>query len=378
MNNTLVYISTSAYESQVLNPLKEIAKSQFFRNIILLVSEKNDVEWNNLLERNKKSKISIVRFKSHPNYHFYNRIRSAEFKKIFSEILSNNNTIIHIRGEFFAMPVKRALKKLNLTNVKILSDVRGASSEETLLYKKSKPPFLQLKLYHQRKNLKLLKFNSDYISCVSEKLKKYLIEKSGICQDRIYINHCIAGDEFNYDTLIRDEYRKILKIKSKDILFLFMTGGNSNWQNTDEIINSIANNGYKILNLSRIKFKHENVINLFVPYNNVHNYLKASDISIVWRNDDVVNNVACPIKFSEYICSGLPVIANNGVDLINDYIKTTGYGITIKSFDDIIPESINRLVSLDRQKVSSYAHDLFSLKVISKRYISVYKDILRR
>ena len=48
---------------------------------------------------------------------------------------------------------------------------------------------------------------------------------------RIYINHCIAGENFKYSKAIREEYREKLKLTKSDVLFLFVTGGNAPWQN---------------------------------------------------------------------------------------------------------------------------------------------------
>jgi len=48
-----------------------------------------------------------------------------------------------------------------------------------------------------------------------------------------------------------------------------------------------------------------------VPYEEVTKYLNAVDFAVVWRDNNIVNKVASPVKFSEYVCTGLPVIANN-------------------------------------------------------------------
>lgn len=377
METRLIYISSAAYESQVINLLRELVEYGYFEEVVLMVSEPNDSVWEGTLEKFKDTGIRFIKFKKYPNYHFYKKAQSFEFIRIFKSILKEN-TIIHIRGDFFAGSVRHALKKIQLKDVFIYSDVRGASYEETKFYKKNKPILQQLKLYQQRKNLKLLKQNSDYVSCVSEKLKDYVIERSKFIKKKIFINHCIAGSDFSYDPKVRNEYREKLGIDKNEILFLFMTGGNSNWQNTIEIIDNIAEKGYKILNLSKLKFTHKRVINKFVDYNEVYKYLNASDIGIVWRNDDVVNNVACPIKFGEYVCCGLPVIANTGVDLINTYIDRTNYGLTIRDFDQINENNINNLVAIDRNEISENAQKMFAVENVARNYFSNYKEIVEK
>jgi len=202
------------------------------------------------------------------------------------------------------------------------------------------------------------------------------LKRSKINKDKVYINHCIAGNSFKFSNEIRVKYRIKLGVKDDDTLFLFVTGGGGKWQNTIEIVNSIVKKGYKVLNLSRNIIQSENVINLFVPHKEVSNYLNAADISIVWRNNDVVNNVASPVKFSEYVCCGLPVLANNGVSLINKYIEKTGYGKTINSFEEINSSEIKKFMSLNRREISNYAVQHFSAEVITNNYISIYDKLL--
>ena len=376
MDKTLIYISDFGGDSQVLNLLKEIKFAGYFSKIFLLVGEKNNDSWESLLKKTENSNIDVFRFKKFPNYSFFKFFQSKAINKIIKNILSSN-TIIHLRGEALTAIVRDIINNHNYQNVRILTDVRGASYEEIKLYSKIKPPFLQLKLIHLKKSLKSLKRSSDYISCVSLKLREYVLKRTKMDESKIFVNHCIAGEEFKYDEQIREKYRNTLNLSTVDVVFLFVTGSNAPWQNTNKIINQIAENGYKILNLSKKEINHENVINLFVPYTEVSNYLNAADISVVWRNDDVVNQVAAPIKFSEYVCCGLPVVANTGVELINNYIKTSGYGVTINDLNELQPETIEKLISLDRNTISEYAREIFSLNVISKKYISIYEEMLK-
>jgi len=377
MNTTLIYISVpgaTVFESQVLSLLKEIESLKYFGKIILLAGIKDENQWQNLIERNKRYNIDVVRFKSYPNYHFYSRKQSKEFLKVFTKIVTSN-TVIHLRGESFAFSVKQALKKTGKKNVKVISDIRGAAYEESSLYGK-KSILLPLKLYQLKRNVKKVRKNNDFISCVSAKLKDYILERSNIEESKIVINHCMAGREFTFSQSVRDQYRKKLNINEDDILFLFITGANRAWQNTDEVIFGLANNGYKVLNLSKKEINHLNVINMFVPYNEVPNYLNASDIGVIWRNDDMVNNVASPIKFSEYVCCGLPILTNNGVELINQYIKSSNNGMIIENLVQINKEEINRLISLDRNLIGKLAQNKFSSESISKNYLSIYKQMI--
>lgn len=374
-NKTLIYIGKvgpAVFDSQVVELLVEIEKKNFFNKVILLAGiNKNN---NHLIEPLiKKSGLKIIPFKQFPNYHFFRGKQKKELKKVLSNFLGDN-TIIHTRGESLFQVLRPII---NDSNTSILGDIRGAVYEETLLYDKLKPVFQQLKLYQHKNNLRNLKNNIDYVSCVSNKMKAYIIDRTSMEHDKIYVNHCISGENFKFSESIRKEYRKKLNIDDQEVLFLFSTGGDSNWQNTEEIVNRISKKGFKILNLSKRNIDNENVINLFVPYHEVSRYLNAVDVAIIWRKNDIVNDVASPVKFSEYVSSGLPVIANDGVDLISSYIEKTKHGKIIENFNEINATIVEELKSVDRIEISLTAQKIFSANTIVDQYLSLYQNMYK-
>lgn len=374
-NKTLIYIGIPNIAAQVVKLLESIKKSQFFDRIILLIGVKNKLSIDKNTSILESDACEIIPFIQYPNYPFYNGNQKKEFYRVLKNIL-RNNTIIHTRGEGYVRFVRHAIDRFNYNNVKILSDIRGALVEETQIYNRFYPIQHQLKIYQQQKNLKLVGPKSDGISCVSEQLRQYVLNNTQIDSSKIFVKHCFAGYEFTFSREVRKRYREKLGLYDEDVVFLFVTGNDSKWQNTDVIVKSIVDKGYKILNLSKRKIELHNVINLYVPYSEVPNYLNAADIGIIWRNDDVVNNVASPTKFSEYVCCGLPVIANRGVSLVIDYISESGYGKIVNQFNDINSTEINRLISMERDEISRYAYQFYSLEVITNNYIKIYNELL--
>ena len=369
----LIYICkpyASVFESQVIEYLILLKKRRVFKEIILLLGVKDEKDFD-IQGFVQKYSLDIKIFKLYPNYTFFKGIQYVAIRKKLEAVL-DQNSIIHLRTELLSKAVYKVVRKNPNKNIKVITDVRGAVYEETLLYKSYNPLLKKLKLWAHRKNLAELKDNTDIISCVSLELKNYVIERTGIDGSKVFVNHCLAGSNFNFVDTVRSNYRELLGIKENEVLFLFSTGGGGNWQNTSDIISKIAEKGYRILNLSRQKIEHENVINLFVPYDEVPKYLNAVDIAIVWRDNNVVNQVASPVKFSEYVCSGLPVIANDGVCLIKNYIQITGFGELINSFDDINEEVVAKLEMLNREEISSKGRELYASKTIIDQYIKMY------
>ena len=111
----------------------------------------------------------------------------------------------------------------------------------------------------------------------------------------------------------------------------FPAGALANWQNTD-VLNKLAEKGFKVLNLSKKNISHKNVINRFNSYNEMPYYLNAADVAIIWRDESVVNKVASPVKFSEFVCCGLPVISNRSVDMISEYITRNESGLLTRKY----------------------------------------------
>ena len=375
---TLIYISgtdSSVFSSQVISLLIELKEFGFFNRVILLAGIKKNQNSTSELERLLPYGFEVITFKLYPNYGFYSFLQTKEIQSALKRILTNN-TIIHLRGETFLKNVNIAVENIKVKNVRIITDIRGANLDEIKLYLKNvyNPIKYWLKLKQAKKSIQLAGTCSNYISCVSESLSKYVIRKTNIKENRIGINHCIASKSFDYSEGKRNEFREKLGLKEDDILCVFVTGGNGPYQNTKRIVSEFLDKEVKVLNLSKTKIP--GAINLFVQFNEVPGYLCAADIGIVWRNDDIVNNVASPVKFSEYVCCGLPVISNNGVHLIKDYIAETGNGKIVDRFEDIDLDMIKELMAINRNVISDIAQKQFSAKIVVENYISIYNELI--
>lgn len=63
-----------------------------------------------------------------------------------------------------------------------------------------------------------------------------------------------------------------------------------------------------------------------VPHAEVQNYLVAGDVGLLLRRPSPINSVASPIKFAEYVGSGVPVLASPGIGDLDQIISTYGVG----------------------------------------------------
>ena len=323
----LIYINSglsSVFESQVLGLLKYLQSKGGLNRILLLYGYRNREEKMRINALMNQSGIEVFYFRVYPNYSFFNSFTGMSAASVIKKsIINPQKTVVHCRGELIAWILQPILLKTGIKIERILVDVRGAAHEEIKEFSSLVPFLKALKIKNYYKALKSLnKFM--YISTVSESLKEYIFHQTRVNKELISVIPCPAGIEFNVNKEKRSEIRKSLNISEEEILFLFSSGGTGGWQNINTL-EVMAVNGWKVLNLSKAHIDNSNVINRFVPYKEVPYYLSAADVAVISREESIVNKVASPVKFSEYVCSGLPVIATPSVDSINSFIRETGF-----------------------------------------------------
>lgn len=362
----------SVFDSQVLALLKAIDKKNTFKKIYLFLGIRNEKQKNDFFARKVPPEIETVFFKTYPNYPFFNHLSRRSIQTaLFSQSINLIEAIFHTRGEMIAWHLSKILESKYHKN--IIPDVRGASVEEIDEFYDSNKFTKSVKIVNYKKAVKnLIKFHK--ISVVSDSLKEYLISKYNIEPGRIVITRSLAGSDFQFNGAQREYIRKEFNLSKDDTLIVFSSGGTANWQN-NEVLIMLAEKGLKVLNLSKKVIDHKNIVNKFVRYSEMPAYLNAADAAIIWRDKCVVNKVASPVKFSEYICCGLPVIANNSVDMISDYITRHDCGVLIDSLDNIDSSTIIILKQKDRKQISESGILNFGINSVVNNYFKTYSSI---
>jgi glycosyltransferase involved in cell wall biosynthesis len=65
----------------------------------------------------------------------------------------------------------------------------------------------------------------------------------------------------------------------------------------------------------------------------VGKYLEASDLGLLLRENHVVNRVASPTKFAEYLLCGLPVVISPWVGDFSELVEAHRLGLVINPMD---------------------------------------------
>ena len=374
----LVYLTAevgSVFESQVVSLLKYYLKKNWFRSIHLVCGIRSEKEKTRVRKALDGKGIDVLFFENRPNYFFFN---ASQQKQVFSALhgLPNDlkEPIVHIRGELLALHASKPILKKWGSLKHVLVDIRGAGWEEVQEFQKMSFLLMILKKPNFTKAFKNL-HTFGAISAVSEALKLYMGKSMGNSKHPIHVVPCLVSDNFERSKQSRNRIRTELGIQEQQKLIVFSSGGNAGWQQ-NEVLEKMVSGRWQILNLSARSIEAEGVINRFVSYAEVPDYLAAADAAIIFRSHSVVNKVACPVKFCEYLCVGLPVIANNSVDLIKSTLEQHAFGCLISSPESIHALTDDALFGFDHQSIANYGKTVFGIEAVAATYKSIYSSLV--
>jgi len=273
------------------------------------------------------------------------------------------------------------LKKFYYKNIKVICDCRGIGSKE-ILYKPGirKKALLSAKI---REIERYVYSESDYLFCVTRAFKEYILNenKKKVKKIRV-IPCCLDVNKFKYDPILRKKVRQEMGIKSSDFVVLY-SGSLNEWQLPSrmmeifKIIRGIIKNSIFVMLTRDLKnaqslfigsgLKEKSFIISFKPYNIVSKYLLAGDIGLLIREDNDVNRVAFPVKFSEYIRCGVPVLSSISSDVM-DLVRDYGLGYRLKNFNnDGEVKKVSRKIKEDIAYIKSDEYKKKISKIIGNR-----------
>ncbi|MGF1689586.1 glycosyltransferase [Photobacterium japonica] len=177
-----------------------------------------------------------------------------------------------------------------------------------------------------------------------------LFDSIGLDKERKYICYCGNSQKWQKIDFLLDVFSYIHKQDNKiDLVIL-----TKDLETFDKEIRK------REISAERIVLK--TVENPEVP-----NFLVASNLLYLLRDDDEINNVACPTKAMEYLSSGTDIIVSKGLGDITSIVDSEDKGIVvdldsntkISIVGDLIIHRINnnrtqRIVDIDKYRLSNY------------------------
>ena len=400
MASRVRYLSTgimdTAFESQVLPVLVAAHQSQFdlihisFDPFRREITERYREKWKKL----DSMGIKTLYFKQMPP--FAPSFLAIDVKRILSAFRvwreENKRVVIHARGHLNAYR-GLILKKRFPEQIRLIADLRGAVSDEVC---QGPAPFTKylfsqyLRKFYQRIEHQVV-HQADAILCVSNVFKEYLQTTYGVQQITV-IPTFVDTSRFKFSQLSREVFRKKLGLSDR-IVFVY-SGGIAPWQRIENIIQLFIHLRRELDNLFMLflspepsviehlvgdQIRREDMQVIRVPHHEVGGYLCAADVGILLREKILTNRVAAPIKFSEYMCCGLPCILSEEIGDTAEVIRKEKAGIVLDGSREA-PKSpeFQKLLVLNREEISNRMSKKYASSLYIPEILKLYRTLAEK
>lgn len=365
-------------KSQVVSLLNFLGKNGVQSTLISLKNKHATYQDNN-------SKINYIFIENKPfiiNIFLYAFLIYTIVKK---------DDIIHVRSYipmFGLLIVKPFIKN------KIIFDMRGLLPQEFLMRKRNIKDIIKSIVFSVFE--KIFIYMSNKIVVVSTHFMDYILSKYDYL-DQANVVVIPTLSIISKDIDIVDCKKKYFS--NEEIILFVYSGSLEGWQNFEETIllfsqiNILIPNSRLIifskntLDADRICAKYLSKLYYRVDslsYNQLNSHLLSCDFGFLLRENHIVNRVASPIKFSDYINSDTYVIATENIGDVSTIISSDKVGCVIPGIrlgeEEILElvKNIKKLFGINFQE-KKYAfkrvQDIFKIENIAEKYIKLYSKI---
>ncbi len=307
--------SLSVFESQVHTLCNK--HSEQYDVTLLALCKPSEMPLPRLPDSNYK----LEKFKKFPK--FFSMLSQKLAVQIFNQSsLFEEADIIHCRGHIGTLFALLVCKKYGIKKP-IVSDIRGVSPEEFLGLESPLAPLYSALSGHVEKYLFK---NINQFFFVTKNMEDHYRKKYPHSTFSSEIYPTIVNDDlFFHDIKKRHLTRNKLGYKENHCVYCYV-GNTSPWQKLDEILlefdnKSNINKNLRLLivttepntvngMLSKMQIDNPYIVVTSSSYQDVPNYLNASDYGLLIRDNTIVNYVASPTKRNEYSACGLPIITD--------------------------------------------------------------------
>jgi len=309
-------------------------------------------------------------------------------------VQSKQIEMIHARSH---IPATIALRLKRRFGIKMIFDVRGLMAEEYVdadHWKKESAPYRLTKAMESRALQA-----SDGVVTLTEKIWPAIKDWKGLRgRDVIHevVPCCTDLELFRFSQSDRERVRAELDLQDRFVLvysgsiggwyltdkmadlfvallkhepqghFLWLTGGSNSLIEklmSDRAVNS---NQFTVLNVAPAE---------------VPSYLSASDVGIAFYKPTFSRLATSPVKVSEYLACGLPVIVNAGVGDSDTFVESQTVGSVVKDFSEGEYKqalvTIGNLLAGDvRERARTVAESFFDVRRTGlERYARLYEKV---
>jgi glycosyltransferase involved in cell wall biosynthesis len=270
----------------------------------------------------------------------------------------NRPFIFHCRGAGMTALALRVRR--HQSDFRIVFDCRGIAYAE-YLYERRSIGRSETELARSAKNLlemeKRCARQADSILCVSNAMAGYLVREFGVDREKITVVPCsVDAQKFASGASEREAVRRELRIDGRFVLTY--CGSMHAWQLPEmgfrlfRLIQRLAPEAHYLIlttqpeRMKALAARHglgtEEATVVRVPHEEVPRYLAAGDVGLLLRERSLVNEVASPVKFAEYLAAGLPVILTEGIGDFSELVRLRSLGMVFeeKATDDEVASQL--------------------------------------
>ena len=278
----------------------------------------------------------------------------------------HGNAIVHCRG--YEAAKLALIARQPLSGIRIIYDCRGLNGVERAYMRgylePSRAPWPILNKMEQiEKSERMAARNADALFCVSAAMKHAVCQRWGIADEKISVVPCSTDTYLGFDLDgVRESVRRKLKLEGRFVVAY--CGSLAPWQAVEDSLEWFKHvarskpNAYllavtthpermtRYANQARIPESARSVLS--VSQSKVIEYLAAADCGLLVRKPSLVNQVASPVKFAEYLSAGVPVMISENVGDYSECVKRHGLGTVLPNcFEQVrIQQALDTIFSL--------------------------------
>ncbi|MCK4507656.1 MAG: glycosyltransferase [Desulfuromonadales bacterium] len=324
------------------------------------------------------------------NYELFLKVYGAYIKHVSCKEPGCTRQIIHPRG-LPSANIAYLLHKRD-QSVRYLYDMRGDLSAEFEFRSKNSGVSIA-DIDRGKRNIERLETriisNAGQVICVSEAMKEMAMNKYKIADGKVTVIPCCADEkQFVCNQELRERGRERFGFNGKFIVIY--SGGLNHWHCSEElfdlvgrVLRSVQKAFFVVLTPQQDEAK--SLASKYLPdgrfrvdevcRDDVPGYLGASDLAIILRHNDPVNNVSSPTKIAEYLMAGLPVALTQNIGDYSSFVRHNGLGLVLdnepldleKSKKDIVQYIVGGKLKTSRAEVANKGAEHFS----KARYLPV-------
>jgi glycosyltransferase involved in cell wall biosynthesis len=309
-------------------------------------------------------------------------------------------TILHCRG---AEAAKIALEaSLRDPSLPIVFDCRGLAEAECLYVNgfsslDDAPPDVRAVALARRKAERDAARYSLAVICVSEAMKRELQRVYDTPAEKIRVVYCCTDTQLGTEAAAKRETTRSM-LGLQDRFVVVYNGSLAAWQMTGEtlqafrMISGLRPNAHFLAVTTQprsmemaaedagIAPTQRTIVS--VPYQEVANHVAAADLALLIRDDSIVNRVASPVKFAEYLASGVPVAITKHVGDYSDLVGKRGVGTVLPDLGEGAHKALSAFLQAQqqspgaiRQACMEAAHEVLDWRAATDTISRIYEDL---